>query len=271
MSRTAKLGMITLIGLPYLTTLALGQAPQAASTLDAQFPSDHEYVVAVWYYKKDKAATFKYAILDPSIPGNYDRQKWQKAKLDWDDPDKGGLMNIFPVRATQNSTQTERRQIMVRIEEERRRIDFIDKPTVDVKPKSKEKPNGEMKKDAGKTTYGYDPNAKKSADVGSLVGTRWSWKQYELVTVRFETQRYNDGSSRNILFSTGSDGVERGMYEWEQVGNTVSIYPSRKNASEYKFFYKGTVKGETIEVYYSYKNTMSPAPEAEKEVLTKIK
>ena len=220
MSRTATLGLAMLIGLSSLTTPdALAQAPQVRSTLDAQFPSDHDYVVAVWYVKKDKKATFKYAIMDPSIPGNYNRRQWEDAKLAWNDPDKGTVMNIFPVRTSQNARQTERQQVMVRVEQERQRIDFIDKPTVDVKPIWEEKPKAE-KKAQGKTTFGYDEKAKKSTEVGSLTGTLW--------VNRSGTMTYKFGQNNMFLDVDYRDNPPAEVYsgKWQQNGNTVRIEQS---------------------------------------------
>jgi hypothetical protein len=100
---------------------------QVRSTLDAQVPDDHEYVVAVWFTKSDKAS-FQSRIMDPSIPGSYDRQAWEDGKEKWNAPDSKGEMRVFTVRTTRNSRQTERQQVMARIEQEKKRIDWIEKP-----------------------------------------------------------------------------------------------------------------------------------------------
>jgi hypothetical protein len=179
MSRNAVLRLAAFVGFCSVGASAtMGQAPAVRSTLDAQFPSDQEYVVAVWFEKKDKAATFQYRIMDASIPGNYNRQAWENAKLKWNDPDGAGVMRIFPVRTTQSSRQTERQQVMARVQQERDRIEFQDPKFVDVKPEKKkgeittDPVRGSTKKDSGKTTFSYDENAKKLASVDKPGGMK---------------------------------------------------------------------------------------------------
>src|SRR5262249_45408492 len=138
---------------------------QDRSTLDAELPSDHEYVVAVWFLKKDKASTFHYRIMDPSIPRNYDRRAWEYFKKNFTEPNVGGAVRFLTVKSTQNSRQTERQQVMARVQQERDRIEFQDPTFGDAKPEKKEKSKQEPKKDSGKTTLSDNEKARKSVSV----------------------------------------------------------------------------------------------------------
>ncbi len=205
------------VGLVLLTQGAT--MAQVRSTLDAQFPSDHEYVVAVWFEKKDKAGTFQSRIMDPSIPGNYDRRAWEDAKTKWNDPNGTGVMRIFPVRTWQSMGATEREQVMARIKQERDRIEFQDLPSVDVKPEKKEKPKQEPKKDSGKTTFSYNENAKKSNESGSLVGSTWSIGEDEQIVF------HPDGELRSTYALVGQNLSATGR--WSQTGDKVGLYIDR--------------------------------------------
>jgi len=208
---------------------------QVPSTLDAQFPSDHEYVVAVWFEKQDKAGTFKFRIMDTSIPGNYNRQAWQDANTKWNDPNGRGVMRIFPVRTWQSMGATEREQVMARIKQERDRIEFQNLPSVDVKP---EGPKKQTKKDSGKTTFEYKEDAEKS-----LTGTTWRferrppdehgvWK-FRDKYLYVEDEASND-PTRQLQVGT-----------WQQNGNSVFVKDFQGN----EYFHATIVEGNRMHMF----------------------
>jgi len=68
----------------------------------------------------------------------------------------------------------------------------------------------------GKTTFGYDPNAKKSTSVGSLGGTRWDGSFDTSGTLQAPVYiSFNEG--RQYESNTLGEGT------WTQSGNTVSL------------------------------------------------
>jgi len=229
--------LATCVGLVLLTQGAA--MAQVRSSLDAPGGTDHEYVVAVWFDKQDKAGTFKSRIMDRSIPGDYDRRFWEDAKLKWNDPNGSGVMRIFPVRTWASMGATDRQQVEQRIQQERNRIEFIDKPTVDVKPIREEKKV--EKKDQGKTTYGYDPNAKKSASFTNLAGTRW------IMNNGSNTCNFNFGGDNtftvDVRYSNGNSFTLEGQNNtWRQSGQSVSINYGGANSTM-----EGTIKGDVME------------------------
>src|SRR5579864_8277992 len=214
MSRCLTCGLTTLIVSFLTTSPALAQVPPVRSTLDAKVPSDHEYVVATWFKKKDKSGTFESSIMDPSIPGSYDRQAWEKAKQGWNTPNGSGVMRIFSVHTSKNAKMTERQQVMARIEEERQRIEVQNPVTVAVKRESKEKSNQEAQKDEGKTTSGNDENAKKPAQADSMAGTRWI-RVFRGGQAGDTFTFMEDGKLEN------SAGTMSHVWSWKQIGDTV--------------------------------------------------
>ena len=81
MSRTAKWGLVAFLAL-IGTTRATSAGDDVERmprnrTLDARFPSAHDYIIEVWFDEKDKPGTFKAKVYDPSIPADYNRQGWE--------------------------------------------------------------------------------------------------------------------------------------------------------------------------------------------------
>jgi hypothetical protein len=216
------------IGLALLMPMAA--MAQDRSTLDAEFPGDHEYVVAVWFLKKDKASTFHYRIMDPSIPRNYDRRAWEVFKTNFTDPNVGGEVRFLTVKSTQNSRQTERQQVMARVQQERDRIEFQDPKFVDVEPEKKEKSKQEPKKDSGKTTFSYDDKAKKSVSV-DLSDTKWRSE------LSFLHPIYTFSKDGYVRVQFPEDGRARISECWRQRGNILRFRRKLDGPDEDKSYF----------------------------------
>lgn len=217
MSRFTSVCLLLTISLSASTSSIFAQS---RSTLDARFPSNHQYVVAIWFKKSDKAGTFKSAIMDPSIPGNYDRRSWENSKLAWNDPNNDGAMRIFTVQTSSNSRMTERQQVQARIEQERKRIEFVEPAIVDIEPLRRENSSG-----GGGTRY--DESAP------NLKGTNWS------ATVTTSGRVVDIG-----VLSFGESGdmkLGTSSYKFTQDGNKISF----EHGSG--VMYTGSIRGGTME------------------------
>jgi hypothetical protein len=171
---------ITLISLPVVATAqepSVRRFPQN-QTIDAQFPSAHEYIVEIWFDSANKRATFQSDVYDPSIRGDYDRQAWEGFRLKYNAPGSGRVSRKITVTTSKNSPLSEREQIQARIRKEWELFETPQTATVDVKPHaSEEQTKGQTK------GFTYDKDAPKNV---GMAGTTWKNGR---VTWKFDDER----------------------------------------------------------------------------------
>jgi hypothetical protein len=144
-------------------------------SLNAKFPSKHQYVIEVW---KDKATgSFKAKVFDLSIPRDYDRQSWEKFRTEKNAPGSGSVSRKVEFTTMAGVQATEREQITEKvkaiIKEEASRIQFVMPKQIDVKVglSDSNKPteaSTSKKADNKAGTLVMDESAKK------LTGTKWN-------------------------------------------------------------------------------------------------
>jgi methionine-rich copper-binding protein CopC len=146
-------------------------------TLTAEFPSAHSYIIEVSFSEKDKAGTFKAQVFDPSTAGDYDRRKWEDFRTKTNAPGSGEVSRKIEFTTSKGVRETEREQIVARIEREKKLIEKPGLDTVTLPPLPGDKPKGDARKgDASNQKVEYDESAPK--DVGQkLIGTRWRISQ----------------------------------------------------------------------------------------------
>jgi hypothetical protein len=219
-----------------LSSITSAVSAQDRSTLDAEFPSVHSYKVEIWFMQSDKLGTFKYRIFDTSISGQYNSRAWEDFRTKMNDPNVRGVSRKIEVVTRAGVPETEREQIMLRIKQEKDRLEFQNLPTVDVKPlpgktkKAEEQPRA--------TGYAYDEKARKT--VASLEGTKWTSsdgrtyefsKEHLSQSYREKYGKYSDRAAANAKLLDHREvhrlNGDRGYTSagvWNQVDNKVYRY-----------------------------------------------
>ncbi|HTK75685.1 MAG TPA: hypothetical protein VL371_10540 [Gemmataceae bacterium] len=178
MTRAAMLGLAAFAVIPCAVARAedkpgIQRFPETRS-LNAKFPSAHQYVMEVWYSKNDKPATFSAKVYDVSIAGDYNRKAWEDFRTKTNA--EGSVWESRKIEFTTRTgvPETEREQIMARFKTEKEQIVMPVLGNVTLPPLQVGQPQGGDKKgDASKPKLEFDESAQKGAN---LEGTTWSGK-----------------------------------------------------------------------------------------------